>query len=444
MARAKRKFRIELLSPEDQRVLQQITQSDSTALDEIEKTGKLPDRLASKYQPSELASISNLLAKLPSAKDAFQKFIAQGNDKEADLSDDELQDRIDAFQGLGGVAQGGGGLNPDALRGKIKEVLQTMLGGAPGARGDAHVTDNKLNEIANITADEIVNNRYEPQHLEDQLGAAIDPTFGSHESTRNHLKAISRDLPPIIQKDLNESKFNFPVVRPEDTTADVKRIQDILAERGHVAAKEGEFQNFLVETPKELAAQRRGGLVERQGEASRFLTERFGPRAIAELNRYGLAEGPDVASVIASKAGELQGGIEDVFRQIEAEDNAFFAEAAFRLNTVKLELSESAFRTSVGAERELVRLDQGRRFEKGQNDIQRQFELALLQREADRGVGLKKSELEIGKSTSGSDLTTGLVSDAASNTAQIIAGKIVYGAKGEKGTQPSPRFERLG
>lgn len=432
---AKRKFRIESLGTEDRRVIQQLTQYDPEALDEIEKTGKLPQRLANKFSddPNGLTGLNNILSKLPSAKDAFQKFIDQGTGKEADLTDDELRDRIEAFKGLGGNT---GTLDHNKIQSTVFNKLKAME--VPDDNG--RLVDIS-NAIANLT--EQLGHYPSPQEFEPIIKKFDLPVTGTRNTNVDYaLRNFTNDQQTFNDFQLGLDKGNFSTFKDEDVSESVKRIQDILDTRAAEAGKEATERSFLAETPTELAGGRRRFLAEREPEIERFLVERAGPRALENLNVRGLAEGPDLASELAAEAGRQQVGLEDTLRTLEAEDEAFYAEAAFRLHTARLEQSEADFRSSVAAEREGVRTGQFRRFESAEKDTQRQFELALLRREAGRNLSEKQSELEIGKSGSRDELISGLTSDIATSTAQIVAGKIVYGGGNKK--QPSPSFKEIG
>ena len=395
-------------------------------IDSIEKTGTISDDLfkqgnfsdASKAQV--LGQLTPLLTGLPSGKEAYQKFIdATPLTKEADLTDQELQDRIEAYQGRGSIPA-----DPTEAVEKIKGEILSVFN---SDRTQRIAVDPNRESIARQLADAVYAG-------EDVSNALLRITRGTPNRYKATILQLQNKLPKLVS-DLRSMKL--------DTSEDVTRIQDILNTRGIVKRKGEEEGRFLAETPAELAKLRGGFLAEREAGAQRFLAERFGPRAIAQLNVSGLAEGPDIASVMASQAGRMQGDIESTLRQIEFDDNAFFAEAAFRLNTAKLNQSEFDFRASVEAERTGIRTGQFNRFKSSESDIQRDFELAMLERESQRNLDLQRSGLQMGKDTAASDLRTGLITSTAQSTAEVVAGKITYGGNKDK-NQPSPSFNRIG
>ena len=110
MAVAKR-FRIESLTPAQQKELNNFLgefvpqQFHVAFLDSLEQTGSIPDELfdRAKFTQKDRAfvagEIGNITRGLPSKKEALEKFI--GTDvAEQDLTTQELQDRIVAFEGL--------------------------------------------------------------------------------------------------------------------------------------------------------------------------------------------------------------------------------------------------------------------------------------------------------------------------------------------------------
>ena len=136
--------------------------------------------------------------------------------------------------------------------------------------------------------------------------------------------------------------------------------------------------------------------------------------------------------MIASEAGFLQGRLEEIFRAIEADDDAVFGNAAFRLRAVQLDLSEADFAVQIAAERTAVRTEQFQRFKKEEQDIADEFGLSLLAREQDRNLRLRGSEFDILEEGAADDLLTVAATDLAGSAGELTGAVLASGSGKDK------------
>ena len=425
---------------------------ENQILDSIENEGRVPPDILSKINlpQKDLSEFSAILDPVvqklaPDRRGAIKNFLARtSKTTEADMTDEELAQKQEAFRELGSVR--GAHLDTAEIERQLDARLKDAGVDEELAKEAKPFILKAISESGKYPGTESVLNYLKPVITKYMGGKPIEePTTGGQGSIPGYID-------PLVNFVYNQNTTNYfsklieRQVGVEDTSRDVTKIEDILTDRRSETAKEGLLQSTLAEIPGEQTTARGRFLAERESGARRFLAERAGPQILAELNVRGLAEGPDVASALAQHAGRLQAGIEDTLRQIASDDDALFEDAAFRLRTAKLEQSEADFRASVQSERDRARLDQFNRFNRSEADIQRDFETLLLEREAGRKFDLSKGQLKIGEDTAASDLQTGLVTDIAANTSKIVTGKVTYGKKKQEDgtTQPSPKFDRIG
>lgn len=420
---ATKRYRITSTDSSDQDALRQLMYKylpvnlHEDALDSIEKTGSISKDIFQKaidngvFRQQDLPYVQRdftnwTVNKLPSSEAAYTKII-KDNANEADATDESLQDKLAAYQGL---SKTGPVVDPAATKRQVHDLL--------GSNG---IPDGM---------------RYSPQ-LEDALSEFIVsarrlPDMGelsnllSQKGLRPTEIQTYTGLAPL-QNFLNNQDVKNRVASPlqgGDSSLDVKRIQDILGTRVDERAKTSDEQNFLADTPAELQKSRENFLAEQEQNAGKTLTERVAPSVMAELNTRGLADSPDVISEVARRGASMQAGIEDQVRQLEQQDAQFFADAAFRIQTAKLNQKDADFRSSIDLERQRARMEQQNRFQTTQSKIGSDFELDMLKREQERNLRLSNDQLNFDAESKRNAANAGNLSDIGSSVGSIVGTKI--------------------
>ncbi len=233
-----------------------------------------------------------------------------------------------------------------------------------------------------------------------------------------------------------------------DTSLDIKRIGDILAARGEDRRKEGAVQNFLAETPAELEASRGRFLAEREDSLGKTLTERTTPQVLQELNTRGLADSPDVISEVARRGAAMQGTIEAQLRDLELQDASFFADAAFRIQTAKLNQKEADLRSTIDLERTRTRSDQEKRFKSSQDQLNSDFEINMLKRDQDRKLRATQEGINFDASERSAASQAADAADIGMSIGRVVGTKIGTRTSGDivNGTKQNstikPDFQR--
>ena len=353
------------------------------------------------------------LKKVPTRDVAYQNYAGSIKD-EGKATDEELQNKIAALQGLSKT-----GVPID--KASIDRWIDQKTGYGEGT----------LTIVKPYISDFVVNNRRLPDTRE-----LLDIMQKNAATINGDPSAIvaSGSVQNLLS-DQNNKNYIAQTLggQPQDYTADIQRIQDILDTRTTEGNKTAAITNFLKTTPEELAAARGGFYKQQQSSNARYLNTRLAPQIVSNLNARGLAEGPDVASSIAAAGTELQSSLEDKIRSMEASDNQFFADAAFRLTQAKLNASEDQLNQQIAYERASVRQKQDASFRSRETDIVNEFDLEQLRREQERELSLGNADIDFQKSERSSRLISGLGADIGRSVGQTVATKVV--------TSPSPSLK---
>lgn len=383
------------------------------ALKELNKTGQVSDETLNKAvsgglfnaadMPSVKNAFSNVAANIPKADQVYQNLINSTKD-EANATDEELQNKKFGYEG---IDQTGSPLDANTVRNGI----DTLLKGTPNIIG------NSVSQISPILTNFIMQNRRlpTPEEFQGELKSVSPDTLRSLPAVKNFLSNQSN-------ADYVGSALGATVSSQADN---IKRVQDLIDARAGTARKEGQVNEFLQNAPQEAAASRNNLYLQQRDSATRYLQDRLAPTIVENLNKRGLAENPgDVGSSIAAAGTDLQSRVEGNIRSLEAEDNNFFADAAYRIKQAKLENSEDALREKIAFERESARARQETSFQSQQTDLNDAFEKELLYGEKNRSLGTEQSSLEVGSQAEKDAQAATLASDAGKNIGEPAGTKV--------------------
>lgn len=412
-------------------------------LDAIEKTGAIPDELFAKanYNDTDKAKIKGLfgpvLQALPSPGQALGDFIGSIKD-EANATDEELQNKLDAYKGIKAAG-------PPMDFEKVKAGIRDLFG--------SYGVDPQTLLVEKVLPEFVMRARRLPDagEFRDEMIAN-----GVHPSQAQHMLGYA----PLMRMLYDQNAKNFVSLNlgqtGNDYEPDIKRVSDILETRGIYGTAEGVANNFLKTAPAELRSARNLYYQNAQDSNARYLRTRATPNILETLNTRGLAEGPDVQSAIAAAGGDLQAKLESQIRDLEASDNAIFADAAYRITQAKLDASEYSLRTQVAFERQKLRQDQEARFNQSQADAQGMFEKRLLNHQLQRELDSTQSGLDFSKDQQDASTIANLGGDLGSSVGNTIGAKIATsgapatpsttsGASAVPSSNPAPtRFDQIG
>src|SRR3990167_4002964 len=315
-----RRYRVE---SSDKKVLESLARERGgqididTLLDEIESTGNLsPEtraKLATKPSKGILPLLEQIIGSLPSKRQAYEQFLGQTDiGKEPELTDEELQERLNLYGELGGIKETG--LDEQKLYNFLLDKFKKSYKTDKGNEKDIPLAERN----ARFVLEYLKNNKRLPEPSQLERGA------------------IPLNIDVINPLREGNIYGEFLKTSPE-TGEDVKRIQDIVSGRGLKRQREEELSQFESGLESELGRGREEFLAGEQEYGSRYFQEQIAPKIAENLNVRGLLYSGDLQSELARSAAGIQSGTEQEYLRLQEEDDLFFQNAAYQ-TTFKKEI----------------------------------------------------------------------------------------------------------
>src|SRR3990167_5582465 len=254
---------------------------------------------------------------------------------ESQLTDDELRSRKAQFEARGGLT----GLIDKA--GLQRELQSALL--ASGLNNEAVASD-----IAGRIAD-----------LSEQVGG-----YPSVEQ----LVSIFPNRPPWLENFFNNQTIRnrfSDITAPQLNVSDpdsVKRLEDIISGRELEAGRRQAEDVFIENLPMDLESSREEFLGAKEKAARGELQKFASTDALQAANQRGALFSGDVGDYISDYAVGLEGDLEQVRADLEAEDDAFYANAAYRAQLKKELSTRTDYLAAIEQERARIRGEQETRF----------------------------------------------------------------------------------
>ena len=367
------------------------------------------------------------------------KKLIEDTKNEADLTDDELQSRLGAFEELGAIPTETID-NKQKLADQIKSQIIGSLN-AENYQTAAYWMQNDPN-AANI-GNEIVDRILAAQEIEQFIPNRIrDITNannpGAIESKNfSTLKAIGTG---INRQFTDAVRTGYATVTPQqNVTEDVKRLQDLISTRKTAADKEGAIQSYLTEDlPSALTARREEYLGGATDRARGMFEQEIVPATMKEANVRGLLRSGYPETALTSKALNVQSDLDSLRAGIESKDYAFLADAAYQNKVRQLLEGQTDYRSALLSEQNKQLLEQGYRFEEGEAATNRNFQEKITQQNYQLQLKQQDAALRRQNDQYKSQQRSDLFNTAASAGGQIIgtyvANKAFSGNKGSGGS----------
>ena len=398
-------------------------------LDEIASTGTISAASLAKIRanPSDSQFITSEVNRITGGKPTGQAKLKEllSPDKpinEANLTDEELQNRQQQFQALG---ESTGTADPASIQRFIEDKFK-----AYGVLSDR--TAQERSKLSKSLSDAIV---------------------GSGQTDIN--QAINGiDIKSILEKqNLNPNVFIDPlknmmndgdfrgqlgtfisdqVTPSKNTSEDISRIGDILSTRETKTANEGKVTDYLNTLPDVLSASRNDfvDVLKEQGQQE---LEAATPQFLAGANARGALFSGDVGDVLSTTAGGIQGNIESIQAQLEAEDNQFYFNAAYR-NALRKQLEgQTDYGTFLAGERARIAGEQQTRFNRAQTTIAGNANADLQMRTGQSALTAQQARLKRERDLLDSERTAGLYGQIGQAGGAIIGAGVGAAAGGVPG-----------
>jgi hypothetical protein len=306
-------------------------------------------------------------------KEEYKKLIGSGID-EANLSDQELKDRLDAYQQLGsmrGEVDAG-----NTLRDEIQRKLSSM-----------DVPD--VQTLGPIIHDIILRNGGYPdaEQLRNQLRdyAAKNPTLPVSKQIRDSLVSNTSLTNFINDQNVRNGLSNTinTMVNPENTAEDIKRIQGLINDRAGVATESAKVDEFLNTVPGQLDQERQSYYDSQRNRAKDYITGEYAPQVAEQLAlTRGLGDSGQVGSSITSKYSNLLEGINQAELNQMNEDATFFSDQAYNKVFSDLVNAKQDVSSTISNERQNLRTNTQSNFAKNQSELEKEFNLDLFREQS--------------------------------------------------------------
>ncbi|OGW08456.1 MAG: hypothetical protein A2W75_04025 [Nitrospinae bacterium RIFCSPLOWO2_12_39_15] len=371
-----RRYRVE---SSDKKVLESLARERGgqididTLLDEIESTGNLsPEtraKLATKPSKGILPLLEQIIGSLPSKRQAYEQFLGQTDiGKEPELTDEELQERLNLYGELGGIKETG--LDEQKLYNFLLDKFKKSYKTDKGNEKDIPLAERN----ARFVLEYLKNNKRLPEPSQLERGA------------------IPLNIDVINPLREGNIYGEFLKTSPE-TGEDVKRIQDIVSGRGLKRQREEELSQFESGLESELGRGREEFLAGEQEYGGRYFQEQIAPKIAENLNVRGLLYSGDLQSELARSAAGIQSGTEQEYLRLQEEDDLFFQNAAYQ-TTFKKEIEAGrGISESLASERGTALERQQISFGRTQADLRRRYEEESYRRDLERQSRIQESRL---------------------------------------------------
>lgn len=412
-------------------------------LDEIASTGTISAASLAKMRanPADSQFITSEVNRITGGKPTGQAKLKEilNLDKpihEENLTDEELQNRQQQFQALG-EAPG------ETTTGGFENQVNNMAAQIKGAflsQGIA-ISDKTLQEASKYAIDALNKGNYDPQQVanivvsrEKEGHQAPSGLFGGHEEgdVLRTAKSIGQDIPKVYTTQVQSGKFVDTSTPVYNASEDLSRIGDILSTRATKTSNEGKVTDYLNTLPDVLSTSRNefGDVLKEQGQQQ---LEAATPQLLAGANARGALFSGDVGDILSTTAGGIQGNIESIQAQLEAEDNQFYFNAAYR-NALRKQLEgQTDYGAFLAGERARISGEQTTRFNRSQDILTADANADLVTRRNNNALLRQQADLQRQTDLLKSQRTENLIGDIGASAGQIVAAKV--GGSGQK-TQP--------
>ena len=392
------KRRTRALSEADRAVLQNIEQAYPGSTAYAEKNGKIDPRVQeffkqmSKSDPDgaqkqldRYTSLAETVGK-KYTRPELETFL-ETTKNEADLTPQELEDRLEAFQEIGGTTTG----TPENLGGLTDFIANEIDQQIKGQVGTEGLSADTFKGLADLIAKTYLSGRdISDQELAEKIKNESGVNYVSKDFER-----IKKVVVPKVKEAINRDVQNFKstVSGPVDVSADVKRIQDQLDTYKTQAEKEGALTSYLNALPAELQGQTDERLRGLYSRAQEGFEQDVKPRLRAGANVRGMLFSGDVQDLEATEAANIQADLESTRAGLEQSDYDFYFNAAYQDTVRKLLDANTNFRSALDTERGRVMTDRATRFQESQDELNRRQSERLTEQDYNLKLQSQRSRM---------------------------------------------------
>jgi hypothetical protein len=358
--------------------------------------------------------------------------------KTGNASESEFTNKVKKGAELGFAAGGPGGAATGAVGG--------ATAGAPGGDGPGGLLYSNPVTAAPYLAYQAVGGKFG--------GSPGAPTLNewakSHPDVGQSFFNATGDLPPAPptadelskkdkQKYLTDHADNADLTDEELATKqqyltdlggskdDLKTISDIIGQRQQETSNNAALDQQQASLQDELAAGTNAYVQNQSANAEQQFNQELAPRIAQNANIRGSLYSGDFGSELAGAAGQVYDPIAQQEAQLRQNDIMFYTDAAYQNAFRKAQQATGDFQAQLGNTRQTAQQTQQNNFASGQNELTRNFNQMLLQRQQEQALNAQNAQQRTNQNLANQQRQADTVGQIGSVVGQI--GGAVIGSK---------------
>lgn len=324
----------------------------------------------------------------PAAPIDRSKLIKQLQDSlsgEANLTPQELQDRLAQYQQLSGLPQQQTGPDIGRLAGDIARRYGELTDKS-GVEQTKEV-QGAIQKASFYAANQLLGGQpYNPKDLVQNIAQIVQDTVGQTSRGKiniDPLQKAANDTYNEFRPSTTLSQYQLTNDIPNTTSADqyapdIKRLQDFLTTKNNLATSDTAAQASIASLPAELAHGTNAFVQNQTDQAGQFLEQQLAPQIAQSENMRGILYSGDLANELSRGAAGAYAPVENAQATLQAQDRDFYTNAAYNYQLAKSLNAGQDLALQTAQDRNSALTNQGYNFQSGQADIQRQLQERLL------------------------------------------------------------------
>lgn len=352
-------------------------------MDSIEQTGTISPELFTEGNFSQAdmeqvkSEVSRITEGMKSKRESVEGFFSGDKEPdfdEANLTDAELETRLEGYEALSGNAR-------PIDRATFEREAETLSKSYDVNKGHFDTVKKVLADAAltgSVSAEDLIAKHKEATNS-DNINHRVLNMYQDQDFI-NRIDSLMRSF--TDNKEFGGATFG----------EHRKRIGDILESRGVERKKDTDIEGFISEVEGTREGETRDYLGTLEETGQERLQEGV-PDVLSQVNaRGGLFSGAGT-DLLTSRATDFASEVSNIQSTLEAEDRDFFFNLSWQ-NAVRVALKEATdLKTSIASERAGVRTGQATRFSAGQNQLDRFLSLDTARRSANNIVQTQAEKL---------------------------------------------------
>ena len=429
---AKKRYRYETLTPEQQGKIYDLSGSYSWARDEFldaVEEGKLDEFFEKKGEPTPgfKTQLDAAMAPLPTRQTAIRSYTDAQKDI-PNLTTADLIERKSIFEELSKITG-------ERTLGRDRQIQNMMAQIGPAFKSQGIIVGDKiLKQISDYAIDALKAGNYQTQQVVNFVGAAMGPgrteskgVFGKENEgdTLRIARSVGEDIPNVYTSQVQSGQFQDVAGTLPDYSADITTIEDILADRSRREAAGAEITSFFELSKSETDTARQNFFNQLRTKAEDFVGREYAPGVTERLRARGLSRSGQVADAVTSKYAQLFGEISESEANQLQSDIDFFNQQEYDKTFGDLVDAGKGITGTIASERERLRSEQIVGFGKQQAEIEKSFDFDLFKQQAQSAYDTYQKQVSAQTKQSKSQQEADLISGVAGIGTTVALGSLL-------------------